>query len=104
MTIDSLDCISVAIQEQHEVLTVGSELQLEVLLLVVEEERLHHLVLPQLEERLAGLATLRGWVSKEGSFNLDNEVVAISFQTDNNRVMVNRESVPCSRNLELLTS
>ena len=39
----SLDCISVAIQEEHEVLTVGSELQLEVLLLVVEEERLHHL-------------------------------------------------------------
>ena len=85
-------------------LTVGSELQLEVLLLVVEEERLHHLVLPQLEERLARLTTLRGWVSKEGSFNLDNEVVAISFQTDNNRVMVNRESVPCSGYLELLTS
>ena len=85
-------------------LSVGSELQLEVLLLVVEEERLHHLVLPQLEERLPSLTALRGWVSKEGSFNLDNEVVAISFQTDNNRVMVNRESVPCSRNLELLTS
>ena len=83
---------------------VGSELQLEVLLLVVEEERLHHLVLPQLEERLARLTALRGWVSKEGSFNLDNEVVTIPFQTDNNRVMVNRESVPCSRNLELLTS
>ena len=100
----SLDCISVAIQEEHEVLTVGSELQLEVLLLVVEEERLHHLVLPQLEERLARLSTLRGWVSEEGSFNLDNEVVAISFQTDNNRVVVNRESVPRSGNLELLTS
>ena len=40
---NSLDGIPVPIQHQHQMVAVRSELQLEVLLLVVEEERLHHL-------------------------------------------------------------
>merc|ERR1712227_157306 len=79
-----LDCISVAIQEEHEMLSVGSELQLEVLLLVVEEERLHHLVLPQLEERLS---TLRGWVSEEGRRYPDDQILTITFKGQLHRFM-----------------
>ena len=63
---DSLDCIPVAIQDEHEVLTMRSKLQLEVLLLVIEEERLHNFVIPQLEERFSGLSPLWSWVVKEG--------------------------------------
>jgi len=93
-----LDCISVAIQEEHEVLTVGSELQLEVLLLVVEEERLHHLVLPQLEERLPSLSTLRGWVSEKGRRYSDDQILTVTFKGQLHGFMVNRLAIPCGCN------
>ena len=54
-------------EQQHEMLAMRSELQLEVLLvLLVEEEGLHHLVLPQLEVGLAHLPTRWGGVTVVG--------------------------------------
>jgi len=98
-----LDCISVAVQDEHEVLTVRSKLQLEVLLLVIEEERLHNFVIPQLEEGLSGFSTLRCWVVKVGSFYLDDKVLAITFKIYHDRFVVDRLSIPCSCDLKLLT-
>ncbi len=45
---------------------MGPELELQVLVLLVEEEGLHHLVVPQLEVRLPDLPARRGRVTVEG--------------------------------------
>ncbi len=45
---------------------MGSELELQVLVLLVEEEGFHHLVVPQLEVRLPGLPARRGRVTVVG--------------------------------------
>ena len=99
----SLDSIPVAIQDEHEVLAVRSELQLEVLLVVVEEERLYNFVFPQLEEGFSGFSILGCWVVKVGCFYIDDKVLAISFEIDHDRLMVNRLPVPGSTDLKLLT-
>jgi len=52
-----LDSIPVPIEDEHEMLAVRSKLQLQVLLLLVEEERLHHLVLPQLKVSLSNFSS-----------------------------------------------
>jgi len=73
-----LDSIPVAIEDEHKVLAVRSKLQLEILLVVIEEERLHNFVFPQLEESFSRLSTLWSWVVKVGGFNLDDHLLSIS--------------------------
>ena len=99
----SLDSIPVAIEDEHEVLAVRSKLELEVLLVVIEEERLHNFVIPQLEEGFSGFSILGWWVVKEGGFYLDDKVLAVSFKVDHDRFVVNRLPVPRSCDLKLLT-
>jgi len=99
-----LDSIPVAIEDEHKVLAVRSKLQLEILLVVIEEERLHNFVFPQLEESFSGFSILGCWVTKVGGFYLDDKVPSVSFKTDHNRFMVNRFPVPRSGDLKLLTS
>jgi len=98
-----LDSIPVAIQDEHEMLSVRSKLQLEVLLLVVEEERLHNFVLPQLEEGFSRFSTLGCRVAKVGCFYLDYQVLAVAFKIYHNRFVVDRSVVPRSCDLKLLT-
>lgn len=59
---DLLDCISSSIEQEDNVLAVGSKLHLEVLVPGVEEEGLHHLVLPEPKVCLAREAPGRGGV------------------------------------------
>jgi len=98
-----LDSIPVAIEDEHEVLAVRSKLELEVLLVVIEEERLHNFVIPQLEEGFSGFSILGWWVVKVGGFYLDDKVLAVSFKVDHDRFVVNRLPVPRSCDLKLLT-
>ena len=71
-----------------------SKLQLQVLLLVVQEESLHHLILPQFKEGLPRFSPLGGWVSKVGSRNPDDEILTGTDKRKLDRIMINRLSVP----------
>ena len=90
----SLDSIPGAIEDEHEVLAVRSKLELEVLLVVIEEERLHNFVIPQLEEGFSGFSILGWWVVKVGGFYLDDKVLAVSFKSQFHGVVVDRLPVP----------
>ena len=57
-------------------LAVRTELHLEILVVSVEEESLHHLVVPQPEVCLAGQTAGRGRVIKVGSLDADDHVPA----------------------------
>ena len=88
----SLDRIPVAVQDEHQMLSVRSKLQLEVLLLVVEEESLDNLVLPKFKICFTGFPTLGCWIAKEGCFYLDDEVPTVSFKVDLHRFVVETAS------------
>jgi len=83
-------------------LSVGAELQLEVLLLVVEEERLDHLVLPQLPVGLPGLAALGGRVAEVRGRDADDEILPRRHQAELHRIMVDRLAVPRTSDLKIL--
>ena len=89
-----LDGVPVTVEDEHEVLSVRSKLQLQVLLLVVQEESFHHLVIPKFEEGLSRLASLRGWVPEVGSRDPNDEVLTSTNKSKLDRIMINRFPIP----------
>jgi len=89
-----LDSIPVPIEDEHKVLSVRSKLQLKVLLLLVEEERLHHLVLPQLKVGLSNFSSLGCWVPKIRCSNGYLQIATHPLQRDLGRRVVHWFPVP----------
>jgi len=89
-----LDSIPVPIEDEHKVLAVRSKLQLKVLLVVVEEERLHHLVLPQLKIRLPNFSILGRRVPKIRCSDGYLQVASHPLHGDLGRRVVHCFSVP----------
>ena len=87
--------VAAAGQQEDDVLAVWSELHLQVLLGIVEEESLDHLVLPELPVGLAGLAAGRGRVAVVRGADVQHQVRPGSGEGDLGGRGGQRLPVPC---------
>ena len=81
---------------------MGSELQLQILVVFIEEESFHHLIVPEFEECFSRFAARGCWVVEVRCFYIDKHMTFPRSEAYSDGAVIKRFVIPSARNAECL--